>query len=73
MGELKNNLMLQEHNGIQSRCYIFKTSVLHINILKCQQYNKNKVDVNSEVYYVAWILAVTSNEIIAGNCREKKW
>lgn len=28
---------------------------------------------HSEMYYVAWILAVISSEIIAGNYREKKW
>lgn len=71
-GQPKNSVRVQEHNGIQVDVQFLKLA-LHVNILKCQQYNKNKVDVNSEMYYVAWILAVTSNEIIAGNYRGKKW
>lgn len=72
MGQPKNNLRIQEHNGTQVDDKFLKLA-LYVNILKCQQYNENKVDVNSEMYYVAWILAVTSNEIIAGNYRGKKW
>jgi len=71
----KNNLGVQEYYGIESRCNILKP-VLLVNMVKCQRCN-NKVDVNhfrnkhSEMYYVAWILAVISSEIIGGNDREK--
>lgn len=51
-GQPKNNVRVQEHNGIQVDVQFLKLA-LHVNILKCQQYNKNKVDVNSEMYYVA--------------------